>query len=81
MPSVLEIEETLTEIQELPTYETPHQAPRRSGFLSKIVTALKGMAACSERSVEFGECRAAYEMPIDTLARKYPYMYADALLA
>jgi hypothetical protein len=79
MPSVLEIEETLTEIRELPTYESPHQAPERS-FLSKIAAALKGIVVRSERSTEFGECRPAYEMPVDTLARKHPYEYARALV-
>lgn len=79
MPSVLDTEETLIEIQELPTYRAPQPAPRRLGFLRRIVTALKGSATRSEYSAEFSECLLAQEMPLDTTARKYPYLYADAL--
>lgn len=80
MPSVLEIKETLDEIRELPTYEKPHQASQGSGLVSKIAAALKGMAVRSAHATEFGEYQAAYEMPVETLARTHPYMYADALL-
>jgi hypothetical protein len=81
MPNVLEIEETLTEIQEQPSYKAPQPTPPRPSLANKITAALKGMTAHrSERPYENMECYATPEMPLDTLARKHPYMYADALL-
>lgn len=79
MPSVIDINETLTEIQELPTYKTLQPAPQRTGLAAKITAALKGMRR-SERSAEHIDCYPRAEMPLDILARKHPYMYADALL-
>jgi len=80
MSSILEIEETLTEIHELPTYEKSLQTPQRLGFINRLAATLKGMAVRSERSTEFGGCQAAYETPVDILARKYPYEYVQALV-
>lgn len=79
MPSLLEIEETLTEIQALPTYKTPQQAlaPRR-GFVHRMTARLKGLHR-SHRSAD-PRCYVVPEKPLDAVARKYPYMYADALL-
>ena len=79
MPNVLDTEETLIEIQELPTYDAPQPAPRHTGFLHKIITALKGSGRGSEYSAEFSAYLSMQEMPLDTTARKYPYLYADAL--
>ena len=81
MTSLLDIEETLSEIEELPTYEKPQplSLSPHHGFVRKLITALKGMRHSKPTDVTM-TCQAAWEMPIDTLARKYPYMYADALL-
>ncbi len=83
MPTILEapetVEETLTKIRELPTYETPQSAPtQRPGLASKITAALNGMRY-SKRTDEYMERCAAPEMPHDAFARKHPFMYADAL--
>lgn len=79
MSSLLEIEETLAEIQALPTYKTPQQAPfQRSGFVQRIgakLTALRRRHRSSDP-----RRYATPEQPLDAVARKYPYMYADALL-
>jgi len=81
MPSVLEIEETLTEIQEFPTYDKVPQAQQRPGFVSKIIAIFKGQGMHRNvYSVEPIKWQGNSEMPVDTLARKYPYMYVDALL-
>lgn len=79
MTSLEEIEETLAEIQALPTYKTPQQAPvQRSGFVQRISARLTDL----RRSHHSGGPRyyAIPEKPLDAVARKYPYMYADALL-
>lgn len=81
MPSVIEIEETLVEIRELPSYESrqPVSAPR-CGFVSRIIAVLKGLTARRrERSYEDRECYGASEMPLDILAREHPYVYIKAL--
>jgi hypothetical protein len=80
MSSVIEIEETLTEIKQLPTYKTPPQAPQRRGLRARISAILKSVVACNERPVEYMEYCNVPETPLDTLVRKYPYVYADALL-
>ncbi len=79
MPSGIEIEETLAEIRELPSYEStpPVPAPHR-GFVSKITAVLKSMRR-NERSAEHSECYATPEMPLDILARENPYLYIKAM--
>ena len=79
MSNILEIEETLTEIQELPTYKTPQPVPQRPGFIGKIIAALTSLRQ-RKRTEPHIACDTPFEMPLDTLARKHPYMYADALL-
>ena len=79
MTNILDIEETPSEIQALSTYERPQRLTSHDGCFSTLIAALKGMRHSKHTDVLIN-CRAAWEMPIDTLARKYPYMYADALL-
>lgn len=79
MSNVIDIEETLSEIQEFPTYEKAPKLSPRHACVSKLIAAFKGMRHSKHTDAPL-KCRAAWEMPIDTLARKYPYMYADALL-
>ena len=81
MPSVIEIEETLREIRELPSYESlqPIPVPRR-GFVSKITTVLSGwVTRCRQRSYRDKERHGMSEMPLDILAREHPYTYIKAL--
>lgn len=79
MPSVLDIEETLSEIKQLPAYITPPSEPQRTGLAARINATLKSMRR-SKRFAEHSAYYAEIEMPLDALARKHPYMYADALL-
>ena len=79
MPSVIEVEETLSEIQNLPTYEKPQQAlVSNPGFVSRVIAALRGMLQ-SEYTEEWRQRQDAWERPIDTLARKNPYLYTETL--
>lgn len=64
MPSILNTEETLTEILELPADET-----------SQKVTTLRD----GENTEELQELQDGWEKPLDILIRKNPYIYADAL--
>lgn len=77
MPSEL-IEKTPTEIKELPAYEKPLLSPQRCSFVETITAALKGMCR-SKYKGDPTECSIGWESPIDALARKYPYIYTDAL--
>jgi hypothetical protein len=79
MTNVLDREEILSEIQELPTYKKTQPLSPGHGFVRKLTAVLKGIRHSKRTDVHM-TCQAAWEMPIDTLARKYPYMYADALL-
>lgn len=66
MPSVIDTDETLTEILELPTYKVPQQTA----------------ALCHDESTEeLRKSQDAWEKSIDILVRKNPYIYVDALLS
>jgi hypothetical protein len=81
MPNVVELKETHTETQEFPACNTLQSAQAPRWGLVRIVTdALKGMRH-SKRADQRMACRSVWEMPLDTLAREHPYMYAAALLA
>jgi hypothetical protein len=81
MPSMIkEVKESLSDIQKLPTYEKPrHSIAPCSGFMKRMTGARRGVQE-SEYAEELREHQDGWERPIDTLARKNPYIYADALL-
>ncbi len=81
MPSVLEAPETVEEEQVEQSYETlpPMSAPR-PGVVSTIITLLSGVAMyLRHHSHSEIVSSHAQELPLDTLARKHPYMYSTAL--
>jgi hypothetical protein len=79
MPSVIEVEETFSEIQKLPIYEKPQQAIVTSpGFVSRVIAAFRGMLQ-TEYTEELRQRQYAWERPIDTLARTNPYLYTETL--
>ncbi len=78
MPSVLEAPETVEEEQVELSYETlpPMSAPR-PGVVSTMITLLSGVLRHHSHSEIVSS--HAQELPLDTLARKHPYMYSTAL--
>ena len=80
MAEVLEIEETLTEIKELPTYKTAQLTPKCKGSRAKMIAAFERIVTRCRRSAAYGEFCNVPEMPSEILARRHPYLYADSLL-
>ena len=81
MPSVLEAPETVEEEHVEQFYETlPPMSASRPGVASTIITLLSGVAMyLRHRSHSETANIRAQELPLDTLARKHPYMYSTAL--
>ena len=78
MPSVIEIPETLEEEHVEQSHETlpPIPAPRR-GFMTALLANVAPRH--KQHSDRQGLRREEVEMPLDTLAREYPYLYIQAM--
>ena len=81
MPSVIEASGTVEEEHVEQSHETlpPIPAPRR-GVISIIVTTISAVAKHFKQHRDRQVLRhEEVEMPLDTLARKHPYIYIKTL--
>ena len=81
MPSVIEAPETVEEEYVEHSHKTlpPMPAPRR-GFITKMTALLANVAPLHKQHSDRQVLRREeVEMPIDTLARKHPYLYIKAM--
>ncbi len=81
MPSVIKAPETVEEEYVEHSHETlpPMPAPRR-GFITKMTALLANVAPLHKQHSDRQVLRREeVEMPIDTLARKHPYLYIKAM--